>query len=136
MKKEKSSCRKRLFLNSDKTQLAAIKFYIDYELSIYRNDSANQSLDAELSISDCNRIVNLDFMAYNKKDLDGRIKKAERLRDTIILFTEEFIKKAELFKCRVDEINKHNKEIKASKKKKGDKDLVVEHFNEISKKEK
>ena len=41
--------------------------------------SYSAGIDASINITDCNRLVYLDFSAYNAKDLDGRIAKLDLL---------------------------------------------------------
>ena len=50
--------------------------YIEAELSD-RGDGAS------VSISDCNKIINLDFYAYNNKELKARLSKIDILIETL-----------------------------------------------------
>ena len=133
MKREKFSIKRRSFLNSDKSLMAAIKFDISYLFKQYKSKERYQDLNADLAISDCNRIVNLEFDVYDGGNVDARIKKAIKLRNTINTFVDEFIEKAELYKVREKEINDHNKEVQAKRKNKGKKSPVEEAIETFDK---
>ena len=120
MKEEKRTLKKRLFLNSDPELSAFLKFNIDYRLKKYRNGEAYQSLDAELSMADCSRIIRLEFDVYGengKKEINDRIKKALKLKENINLFVDEYIKSAEKYRDMTPKIKAHNKKFKAKNKK-------------------
>jgi len=120
MKEEKRTLKKRLFLNSDPELSAFLKFNIGYILKKHRNGYTYQSLDAELSMSDCDRIIRLEFDAYSengKKEINDRIKKALRLKENINLFVDEYIKSAEKYRDMIPKIKAHNNKLKTKNKK-------------------
>ena len=76
--------------------------------------SYSAGIDASINITDCNRLVYLDFSAYNAKDLDGRIAKLDLLLAEISKMRDIISNNADFIK---EELTKEEKEHKARRAK-------------------
>jgi hypothetical protein len=78
MKKHKVT---RQFLNN-KDGMAAIMCRVTQPPKAYheQDDTWGDSFDANLSLSDCGRMVTLEFDAYDEKDVKARFDKIDRIR--------------------------------------------------------
>ena len=54
------------------------------------------AIDASLSIADCNRVINLDFSVYSKKQLKERLDKVEMFITELYLLQERIREAANL----------------------------------------
>jgi len=81
---------RRSFLNPNSSSISAISAII--ELVTYQEDLKKEGLFdkfyAEFSMSDCNRIISLDF---NEDEYDNSIKKMNTIIETLTDFKESFI---------------------------------------------
>lgn len=72
----------RVWLN-DKPHLSA---YVSWEVK-----PDDENVDASLRISDCNRVVVLDFDTYGKESARDRLRKANRLLRSVQRFRDALI---------------------------------------------
>jgi hypothetical protein len=71
--------------------------------------SFSAGIDASINITDCNRLVYLDFSAYNAKDLDGRIAKLDLLLAEISKVRDIISSNADFIKEQLAEEEKKHK---------------------------
>jgi hypothetical protein len=102
---EKIKYHSRKFLNKT-TGIAAI------ETNMESPTWCSGGVEATVSISDCNRQINLDFSVYSKKDLDEKIKKLDLLITELSKLQELFIENAYDLCTAMDEAAKKRKERK------------------------
>lgn len=76
--------------------------------------SYSAGIDASINITDCNRLIYLDFSAYNAKDLDGRIAKLDLLLAEISKVRDIISSNADFIK---EQLAEEEKKLKARKAK-------------------
>lgn len=69
---------RRTFLNPEERGGIAL-----IEAAVHEVDSSGPSVDADITIGDCNRHISLDFTLYDKDGCERVRQKAKRLRSTV-----------------------------------------------------
>lgn len=94
----------RKFLNKQEG-LAAIEVRFEFDSTLFY-----EGWDANITISDCNRSVNLDFCAYSEKNVDDVINKAQILIDEITKLQAAMIENRDVCIDKIKEADKKRKE--------------------------
>lgn len=94
----------RKFLNKQEG-LAAIEVRFEFDSMPFYG-----GWDAHVTISDCNRSVNLDFCAYSEKNVDDVINKAQILIDEITKLQAAMIENRDVCINKIKEADKKRKE--------------------------
>ena len=76
--------------------------------------SYSAGIDASINITDCNRLVCLDFSAYNAKDIDSRLAKLNLLISEISKVRDIISNNADFIK---EQLTEEEKKIKARRAK-------------------
>lgn len=95
----------RKFLNK-KDGLAAIGVNFEYQ----SDNMFYGGWDAGISISDCNKTINLDFCAYSEKNIDELITKAQVLIDEITKLQDAMLENRDDCINNMNEAKKKRKE--------------------------